>query len=276
MYPSLTVDVEDQLKKLKVNTAHILKCLTFSPTKHITSVLCRNTLRDCGQWLEMGSITCTKLFTDLQRKFSLKGPMLLCLTLTLVGSIATMHPELCEKSAAVMYNIFSLGTYPFVTSSNCTVGGVCTGLGIPPLNIGDVFGVAKAYTTRVGIGAFPTEQLNVREKKNPAACFPLHSRQSIYYVKRHMTCYVTQWYLTWHVQFVFDHVADTQSARTGVAGCILAERSGQIVKQAQTLFNSFADHMFTGINLGPESGLRIYLLWEPGLCYLSWELTTEI
>lgn len=53
------------------------------------------------------------------------------------------------------------GTYPFVTSSNCTVGGVCTGLGIPPLNIGDVFGVSKAYTTRVGIGAFPTEQLNV-------------------------------------------------------------------------------------------------------------------
>ena len=58
-------------------------------------------------------------------------------------------------------NLISLGTYPFVTSSNCTVGGACTGLGIPPLNIGDVFGVAKAYTTRVGIGAFPTEQLNV-------------------------------------------------------------------------------------------------------------------
>lgn len=61
---------------------------------------------------------------------------------------------------------FSSGTYPFVTSSNCTVGGACTGLGIPPLNIGDVFGVSKAYTTRVGIGAFPTEQLNVR-----ASCY---------------------------------------------------------------------------------------------------------
>ena len=48
-----------------------------------------------------------------------------------------------------------------MTSSNCTVGGACTGLGIPPLNIGDVFGVSKAYTTRVGIGAFPTEQVNV-------------------------------------------------------------------------------------------------------------------
>lgn len=38
---------------------------------------------------------------------------------------------------------------------------MCTGLGIPPQNIGDVYGVVKAYTTRVGIGAFPTEQINV-------------------------------------------------------------------------------------------------------------------
>lgn len=54
------------------------------------------------------------------------------------------------------------GTYPFVTSSNCTVGGVCTGLGMPPQNVGEVYGVVKAYTTRVGIGAFPSEQSNVR------------------------------------------------------------------------------------------------------------------
>lgn len=72
------------------------------------------------------------------------------------------------KGVAAVANLtfFSSGTYPFVTSSNCTVGGACTGLGIPPANIGDVFGVSKAYTTRVGIGAFPTEQLNVRRKKN--------------------------------------------------------------------------------------------------------------
>lgn len=41
------------------------------------------------------------------------------------------------------------------------MGGVCTGLGIPPQNVGEVYGVVKAYTTRVGIGAFPTEQNNV-------------------------------------------------------------------------------------------------------------------
>ena len=57
------------------------------------------------------------------------------------------------------------GTYPYVTSSNCTAGGVCTGLGIPPMNIGDVYGVAKAYCTRVGSGPFPTEQDNEIGKK---------------------------------------------------------------------------------------------------------------
>ncbi len=49
------------------------------------------------------------------------------------------------------------GTYPFVTSSNTVVGGVCTGLGIAPKHIHRVIGVVKAYTTRVGGGSFPTE-----------------------------------------------------------------------------------------------------------------------
>lgn len=49
------------------------------------------------------------------------------------------------------------GTYPFVTSSNTTAAGACTGLGVSPSSIGKVFGVFKAYTTRVGSGPFPTE-----------------------------------------------------------------------------------------------------------------------
>ncbi len=49
------------------------------------------------------------------------------------------------------------GTYPFVTSSNTTAAGACTGLGIAPTTIGEVFGIFKAYTTRVGSGPFPTE-----------------------------------------------------------------------------------------------------------------------
>jgi adenylosuccinate synthase len=49
------------------------------------------------------------------------------------------------------------GTYPFVTSSNTTAAGACTGLGVAPNQIGDVKGIFKAYTTRVGSGPFPTE-----------------------------------------------------------------------------------------------------------------------
>ena len=49
------------------------------------------------------------------------------------------------------------GTYPYVTSSNATIGGVCTGLGVGPRAIGAVMGVVKAYTTRVGEGPLPTE-----------------------------------------------------------------------------------------------------------------------
>lgn len=68
---------------------------------------------------------------------------------------------LVEGANALMLDI-DFGTYPFVTSSSTTIGGVCTGLGIPPKKIQKVIGVVKAYTTRVGGGPFPTELLDVR------------------------------------------------------------------------------------------------------------------
>ena len=52
------------------------------------------------------------------------------------------------------------GTYPYVTSSNPTSGGACTGLGIPPTAVSDIVGIVKAYCTRVGNGPFPTELLD--------------------------------------------------------------------------------------------------------------------
>ncbi|KAG7200108.1 hypothetical protein KM043_000553 [Ampulex compressa] len=66
---------------------------------------------------------------------------------------------LVEGANAAMLDI-DFGTYPYVTSSNCSIGGVCTGLGLPPCTIGEVVGVVKAYTTRVGDGPFPTELLD--------------------------------------------------------------------------------------------------------------------
>lgn len=66
---------------------------------------------------------------------------------------------LVEGANALMLDI-DFGTYPYVTSSNTGIGGVSTGLGIPPSKIDKIIGVVKAYTTRVGGGPFPTEQLN--------------------------------------------------------------------------------------------------------------------
>jgi adenylosuccinate synthase len=63
---------------------------------------------------------------------------------------------LFEGAQATMLDI-DHGTYPYVTSSNASIGGVCTGLGVPPRAIDGVLGVVKAYTTRVGEGPLPTE-----------------------------------------------------------------------------------------------------------------------
>jgi len=74
-------------------------------------------------------------------------------------AIAVGKKVLVEGANALMLDL-DFGTYPYVTSSSTTIGGVCTGLGIPPKMIGYTIGVVKAYTTRVGGGPFPTEQLN--------------------------------------------------------------------------------------------------------------------
>ena len=63
---------------------------------------------------------------------------------------------LAEGAQGTMLDI-DFGSYPFVTSSNTICAGACTGLGIAPRSIGDVFGIFKAYCTRVGSGPFPTE-----------------------------------------------------------------------------------------------------------------------
>jgi adenylosuccinate synthase len=66
------------------------------------------------------------------------------------------RPILFEGAQGTLLDI-DHGTYPFVTSSNATVGGICTGLGVGPRMVGAVMGVAKAYLTRVGEGPLPTE-----------------------------------------------------------------------------------------------------------------------
>jgi adenylosuccinate synthase len=84
-----------------------------------------------------------------------------------VGETAALVHETATHGRGVLFEgaqgtllDLDLGTYPFVTSSHPTAGGACVGTGIGPTLIDGVIGVAKAYTTRVGAGVFPTEQLN--------------------------------------------------------------------------------------------------------------------
>ena len=84
-------------------------------------------------------------------------------TLTFIDSEEYLHRAqkdgkkiLAEGAQGSLLDI-DFGTYPFVTSSNTTAAGACTGLGVAPNQIKEVFGIFKAYTTRVGSGPFPTE-----------------------------------------------------------------------------------------------------------------------
>merc|ERR1712032_252300 len=94
---------------------------------------------------------------QLYEKFNGSGDKML------IDSIDYMHDALndpnkriiAEGANATMLDM-DFGTYPYVTSSSTTIGGVCTGLGVPPSAIETTIGIVKAYTTRVGAGPFPT------------------------------------------------------------------------------------------------------------------------
>jgi adenylosuccinate synthase len=83
-------------------------------------------------------------------------PMVADTTLVLGEALARGEVVLLEGGQATLLDV-DHGTYPFVTSSNATAGGACTGAGIPPTAVTRVIAIAKAYITRVGEGPFPTE-----------------------------------------------------------------------------------------------------------------------
>ena len=87
------------------------------------------------------------------------APMVADTALLLGQALDAGKTVLLEAGQATMLDV-DHGTYPFVTSSNATAGGACTGAGIPPNRIDRVIAVVKAYTTRVGEGPFPTELLD--------------------------------------------------------------------------------------------------------------------
>ena len=98
----------------------------------------------------------TQVLADLQMAWTRMAPWVTDVSLFLARARAAGRPIMFEGAQGTLLDI-DHGTYPYVTSSNATIGGVCTGLGVPPRAIDGVLGVAKAYTTRVGEGPLPTE-----------------------------------------------------------------------------------------------------------------------
>lgn len=102
------------------------------------------------------AITVDETVAELMQYAERLRPMVADTSLVLNEALDAGKTVLFEGGQATMLDV-DHGTYPFVTSSNATAGGVCTGAGIGPTRIDRVVGVIKAYTTRVGEGPFPTE-----------------------------------------------------------------------------------------------------------------------
>jgi adenylosuccinate synthase len=114
---------------------------------------------------DTGSFTIDKLpFEEYEEKWLdavrfIAGLRLIDAEYFIHKSLAEGKRVLAEGAQGTMLDV-DFGSYPFVTSSNTSIGGVCTGLGVNPGNIGNVIGVFKAYCTRVGSGPFPTELID--------------------------------------------------------------------------------------------------------------------
>lgn len=127
----LAPDFKERFEKLKARHIQLLSDLHFE---------C-NPEKDEAEW--MSAIEFLKGFNLIDCEY-------------FVNKWLENKPMLAEGAQGSMLDI-DYGSYPFVTSSSTTVGGVCTGLGVAPSKIGHVYGIFKAYCTRVGSGPFPTE-----------------------------------------------------------------------------------------------------------------------
>lgn len=102
------------------------------------------------------AITVDEVSDELLQYRERLAPMIADTSLILNKALDEGKTVLFEGGQATMLDV-DHGTYPFVTSSNATAGGACTGSGVGPTKIDSVIGIVKAYTTRVGEGPFPTE-----------------------------------------------------------------------------------------------------------------------
>ena len=127
----LALDFKARFEKLKNRHLQLLKDLNFECDPE----------KDEAEW--MSAIEFLKEFNLIDCEY-------------FVNDWLDEKPMLAEGAQGSLLDI-DYGSYPYVTSSSTTIGGVCTGLGVAPSRVGHVYGIFKAYCTRVGSGPFPTE-----------------------------------------------------------------------------------------------------------------------
>jgi adenylosuccinate synthase len=135
---------ESKVGRYGVRVADLLNADVLKQKIELAAVYRKETF-DVAQLLEM--------YLDFGRKLA---DRITNVTLLINEQMRAGKRVMFEGAQGTMLDV-DHGTYPFVTSSSTCVGGICTGLGVAPKHIHKVIGVAKAYTTRVGSGPFPTE-----------------------------------------------------------------------------------------------------------------------
>ncbi len=144
---------EDKIGRRGIRIGDLADCSATGPLAGAVreNVAARNRL------VEGAAMDWEALLARLATAWERLMPWVTDVSLWLARAREAERPILFEGAQGALLDI-DHGTFPYVTSSNATVGGICTGLGVPPRAIDRVLGVAKAYTTRVGEGPLPSEQ----------------------------------------------------------------------------------------------------------------------
>ena len=141
----------------KVARRGIRVCDLFNPAALEQSV--RDNVTARNRLVGDSAMDWQAVLAQLQQYAERLRPWVADTSVLLADAMRAGRPILFEGAQGTMLDI-DHGTYPYVTSSNATIGGVCTGLGVGPKAVGAVMGVVKAYLTRVGGGPMPSELLD--------------------------------------------------------------------------------------------------------------------
>jgi len=145
----------DKVGRLGIRVGDLLDFDTFKDKLDLNLAMKARFLDKSQDWIKSTRLDIIEEYKGYAEKMK---PFIADTSFILYEAIKSGKNVVFEGAQATLLDI-DFGTYPYCTSSNPTAGGVCVGLGIGPTMIDKVMGIAKAYTTRVGEGPFPTEML---------------------------------------------------------------------------------------------------------------------